>query len=105
MTSGPGMSHPFGQIQIIGIGWYLQKDYPEILRIMTDADRLPQTFKVWQHQADQLERGLIAQGKTVIRAIIDPATFPEWCRRHGLNVDAKGRMAFANERAYLHGRV
>ncbi len=98
------MPPPFDQVPIMGIVWYLKQDYPAVLRIMADADALPTSFEKWQHQAQRVERDLRAQGITPIRAILDPATFPEWCRRNGQQVDAKGRLAFANDHAYRHGR-
>ena len=98
------MTDPLGQVQIIGIAWYLQQDYPAILNIMADADLLPASFEKWQYQVHRLERDIRASGKVVVRAVIDPATFPEWCRSRDLNVDSKARRAFANDHAYRHGR-
>lgn len=83
----------------IGIAWYRESDYPRILEIMEDADRLPETFAEWEKAARNGEREGQAKGLTVVRAIIDPQTFPAWCRARGLNVNANGRMAFANAAA------
>jgi hypothetical protein len=98
------MARPPDPAPIMGIVWYLKEDYPAVLRLMADAASLPPTFEKWQYVAQRAERDLRAQGVTTVRAILDPATFPEWCRRHGEKVDAKGRMAFANDHAYRHGR-
>jgi hypothetical protein len=95
---------PQGQVAAVGIAWYLQQDYPAILRIMADADLMPASFEKWQHLAHRIERDLRAQGRIVTRAVIDPATFPEWCRSRDLQVDAKARIAFANQYACRHGR-
>jgi hypothetical protein len=98
------MPTPFGQVPVMGIVWYLEQDYPAVLRLMADAHLLPRSFQQWQDKAQRAERDLRAQGITPVRAILDPAAFPEWCRRNGQQVDAKGRMAFANDHAYRHGR-
>ncbi len=95
---------PNATVALLGIAWYLEQDYPAILRLMADADKLPATFSRWQQIAEQTERRCRTEGRVVIRAVIDPATFPEWCARHDLQVDARARNAFAAEQAYLKGR-
>ncbi len=92
------------QVQLMGIPWYREGDYAEILRIMADKHVLPLTHREWQQRAESLERKMQGQGVRVVRAVVDPKTFPAWCRRNGLNVDAQGRMAFANAEAYRVGR-
>lgn len=92
------------QVQITGIAWYRKDDYPQILRIMADADVLPPSHRDWQKKAERLESEIAAKGVRVVRAIIDPQTFPGWCAARGLNVDAKARMEFANMEAYRQGR-
>lgn len=104
MATSSGMAGAFGEAQIIGMVWYLEKDYPAVLKIMADANLLPLTFKLWQDKAKRSESDLRTTGKVVVRAIIDPATFPTWCFGRGLKIDAKARMAFANDYAYRHGR-
>jgi len=84
-------------IRIGGIAWYREDDYPRILEIMEDAKVLPATFKQWEQIAKQTESEGEMRGLTVVRAIIDPETFPDWCAARGLNVDAKARIRFANE--------
>jgi hypothetical protein len=88
------------QVQVVGIAWYRPDDYREILRIMADRHLLPATYDEWKQQAEGLERQQLGKGVRVVRAVIDPQTFPAWCRRNGLNVDAQARMRFANEEAY-----
>lgn len=92
------------QARIAGIAWYREDDYPSVLRIMADGHLLPRTHREWQEKAERAEATAKAQGIRVVRAIIDPQEFPAWCRRHGLNVDAKGRTEFANAEAYRLGR-
>jgi hypothetical protein len=89
------------KIQALGIPWYRREDYARILAVMTDANLLPRTHEQWLRKAEDVERRCKGQGMTVVRAVIDPDTFPDWCRTRGLNVDAKARTEFANEHAYL----
>jgi hypothetical protein len=88
----------------IGIAWYLPEDYDAIRRIMADRDQIPDSFIEWRDKAQRFEEEKRREGHIVVRALIDPETFPDWCRSRGLNVDAQARMAYANFVAYKeHG--
>lgn len=88
------------QVHVMGIAWYRESDYPEILRIMADRHLLPPTHREWKQKAERLEREQTGKGVRVVRAVIDPKTFPAWCAAAGLDIDAKARMEFANREAY-----
>jgi hypothetical protein len=85
------------RIRAAGISWFRKEDYPRILKMMIDSHVLPPTYSAWKKKAEAQESKWQADGVTIFRAIIDPDEFPAWCRSRGLNVDAKGRMAFASE--------
>lgn len=89
---------------IVGLAWYRAEEYSAIRRIMADGHKFAGTFNEWRRIAEGIEQNLRRDGQTVVRAIIDPKTFPEWCRARGLNVDAQARMDFANAIAYEHTR-
>ena len=91
------------KVSIVGIPWYRESDYPEILRIMADAKLLPTTFRDWQKNAQGVEKQVTGKGLACVRAIFDPKTFGGWCAGRGLKLDANSRIAFANEVAYQHG--
>jgi hypothetical protein len=83
----------------VGLAWYRRQDYPRILQVMEDADKLFATYDHWQKSAERTERELKRAGHIVVRAVIDPDEFVVWCRMQGLNVDAKARTRWANEAA------
>ncbi|MAM95707.1 hypothetical protein [Parvibaculum sp.] len=87
-------------VRAAGMAWYTRQDYPRILEIMEDAEKLPPTYFAWSKAAERGKRDLERKGHIVITAIIDPDEFPVWCRARGLNIDAKARIQFANETAY-----
>ena len=87
-------------IDVVGMVWYRLEDYDAIRGIMADGHKLPATFSEWRMKAETGEKKLRRDRKIVVRAYIDPETFPDWCRARGLNVDAKARMEFANGIAY-----
>jgi hypothetical protein len=82
-------------ILITGMVWYRAEDYDAILGIMADGHKLPRTFVEWRMKAEAGEKQRRRLGETVVRAYIDPETFPDWCRARGLNIDAQARMQFA----------
>ena len=98
------MPDPLEHVHILGICWYLEQDYPAVLQIMADAHTLPDTFQRWQQIVQETERRYRAKGKVIIRVVIDPTTFPEWCRSRDLNIDARARNTFAEAQAYRQGR-
>lgn len=83
-------------IRAIGIAWYHPEDYDACLRIMADRHTLPGRFDVWLAKAEAIEKERTSLGYVVVRAFIDPKTFPDWCRSRGLNVDSQARMEYAN---------
>ena len=60
-----------------------------------DAEKLPDTFEEWLVIAEKLRNTMIAKGFIIRKVYLDPATFPQWCREHGLPLDATGRTQYA----------
>ena len=89
------------RVRAIGISWYHKEDFPRALSVMIDPHVLPPTYSAWKKRLRPKRASGKGDGVIVYRAIIDPDEFPAWCRARGLNVDAKGRMAFASEFAML----
>ena len=102
MTKDRFSTGPSGRMPIsaIGIPWYREDDYSEVLRIMADGKVLPDTFKDWHQKAQAVERQVKASGKLAHRAIVDPKAFVGWCAIRNLKIDAHARSLFASEAAY-----
>ncbi|SDH41433.1 MULTISPECIES: hypothetical protein [unclassified Duganella] len=88
------------QVQAIALVWYHEKNYDQLKAMFEDGDNLPRTFLQWQDKAEQGRKKFSREGKKVIKAYIDPETFPKWCAANGHRIDAAGRTAFANAEAY-----
>lgn len=100
MTKSDIFGIPGAKIRIVGLSWFHDADYTAILRIMTDAELLPDTYDEWFERESKRESDLKASGHIVIRAIIDPKTFPDWCAKHGhTTINSSARAAFANDYA------
>ena len=78
----------------VGVYWINEDDYPELLKIFVDSNRMPRTWKEWLKIAEEMERGLQAYGHVVMRVHIDPNTFPDWCAAHGTSLGGEGRKSF-----------
>jgi hypothetical protein len=89
-----------GQIQALGIPWYREADYERLRSLFIDGDKLPRTFLQWQDKVEELRKRQVRQGMTVVKAYIDPDSFPAWCIANETSLDASGRMKFANAEAY-----
>ena len=82
------------QLPEVGVTWFREEDYPALLRIFDDADKMPRSWKEWLKGAEEMEQSAKSSGYTVERVYIDPDTFPEWCGATGVSVDRNGRHRF-----------
>lgn len=87
-------------VQIVGIVWYKQEEYDACMEIMIDRASINQPYHLWRMKAETAEKRQRRAGLTVIRAHINPATFPEWCRARGLDIGADARNQFAAQTAH-----
>jgi hypothetical protein len=78
----------------VGVYWISEEDYPALLEIFADGEKLPRTWTEWRKMAEEMERGLKAYGHPVMRVRIDPNTFPDWCAAHGTSPNSQGRKKF-----------
>ena len=78
----------------VGVYWVNEEDYPALLRIFADGNKLPRGWTEWLKMAEEMERGLKAYGHPVMRVRIDPDTFADWCAAHGATTGGEGRKRF-----------
>ena len=78
----------------VGAYWIKEEDYPALLKIFADSNRMPCTWKEWLKIAEEMERGLKAYGHVVMRVYIDPNTFPDWCAAQGTSTGREGCKMF-----------
>jgi hypothetical protein len=79
----------------VGVPWVREEDYPAFLAICEDADRLPPTWQRFAQFSEQAEQRYRANGYLVVRAYIDPETFPDWCAQRDTGINSQARMRFA----------
>ncbi|MEA2850262.1 MAG: hypothetical protein QOE02_281 [Rhodospirillaceae bacterium] len=87
------------QHPVSALPWYSRADYPTLLRLFCDPDKLPATYDAWLERADQVEKQLQRVGLAVARIRICPVPFAAWCKERNISPDQAGRLTFANESA------
>ena len=60
----------------IGVPWVRKEDWAAFVAIMKDGDDSPISWEVFNQRSEDFERQRTAEGHTVVRAYIDPETFP-----------------------------
>jgi hypothetical protein len=78
----------------VGVYWIKEDDYPALLTVFDDGNKMPPTWNEWLKMAEEMERGLKAYGHPVMRVRIEPCTFPDWCAAHGITPGREGRKRF-----------
>ena len=87
------------QHPVTALPWYARADYPTLLRLFSDPDKLPATYDAWLLRAEQVENQLQRAGLAVARIWIRPVPFAAWCRERNISPDQAARLTFANETA------
>jgi hypothetical protein len=80
----------------IGLAWFRQEDYPALLEIFEDADKMHRDWDDWVKSAEEAEQRLEARGQRIDRVYIYPTTFPGWCAQQRVGVNREGRHKFVS---------
>ena len=89
------------QHPVTALPWYSRADYPTLLRLFSDPDKLPATYDAWLQRAEQVENQLQRAGLAVARIRIRPVPFATWCKERNISPDQAARLTFANETARI----
>ena len=46
----------------VGAYWIKEEDYPALLQLFDDGDKMPPSWKEWLKMAEEMEQGLMAYG-------------------------------------------
>jgi hypothetical protein len=84
---------------VSALPWYARDDYPALLRLFRDPDKLPTTYDAWLDRAERVERQFQKAGFAVARIWIRPVPFAAWCKERNVSPDQRARLTFANEAA------
>ncbi len=81
----------------VGIAWIRKEDYTALVAIFEDGDTFTDGWEAWNTRAETVEDRLKSEGVIVLRAHLDPETFPAWCTARGVDTGREGRSLFGIE--------
>jgi hypothetical protein len=90
----PSPEHPPA---IQALVWYREEDWDVLKNMFADGEMLPKTYGDWLKRALEMQEKVQAAGDAVVKVTIDPETFPQWCEKKGLPMDAEARSQLAIE--------
>ena len=68
---------------VAALPWYARRDYPVLLKLCSDPDKLPTTYDAWLERAEGVERQFKKAGFGVARIWVRPAPFLQLGARSG----------------------
>jgi hypothetical protein len=74
------MPRPAQSPPALALPWYARSDYPTLLKLFRDPDKLPTTYDAWLKRAEGVERQFRKAGFGVTRIWIRPVPFVAWCK-------------------------
>ena len=83
----------------IGLPWYRREDYATLRAGMADPHGLASTYEGWLAAALNNEAVARQAGLDVVRVVVDPLAFAEWCAMRVRPADAGARVAYVKEAA------
>ncbi|MGZ5861471.1 MAG: hypothetical protein ACXWI5_11665 [Croceibacterium sp.] len=83
-------------VRAIGIAWMREEDYPALVRIFEDGHMFD-SWEQWNERAEATEKKFQGDGVIVLRAYLDPATFPAWCAARDIAPGREARTRFGIE--------
>jgi hypothetical protein len=94
VLGGESMAAPF---QTLALPWYASSDYPVLLKLFSDPDKLPTTYDAWLERAEGVERQFKKAGFDIARIWIRPIPFAAWCKERNVSPDQVARLTFVSE--------
>ncbi|MFZ0456754.1 MAG: hypothetical protein WAM24_23595, partial [Ignavibacteriaceae bacterium] len=87
-------------VKIIGMVWYYKEDFENIKKIFLDGINLGNNYNDWLKKAEKGYEYLSSRNYLVEKVYINSITFPQWCKKHGCDLNSASRTRFANEIVY-----
>jgi hypothetical protein len=82
---------------VIALPWYARDDYPALLKLFSDSNRLAATYDAWLERAEGIERQFQEAGFGVAKIWIRPVPFVAWCKEGNVSPDQAARLTFVNK--------
>lgn len=83
---------------VVGVAWYRREQWPRLLEISEDREKLEESYDEWLESAVKGLGTFASQGLKAIRVDVDTEELLAWCARRNLPVDGKARAEFTTEK-------
>jgi hypothetical protein len=98
VLGGESMAAPS---QTLALPCYARSDYPALLEVFSDSNRLPTTYDAWLKRAEKIEQHFQSAGFKIARVWIRPTPFAAWCKEQNVSPDQVARMIFVSDATRL----
>ena len=78
----------------IGIGVYLKEDYPKILAMSVDKNKMNPTWEEWKVKKEILKLTLSRKGIHTIDILVKPDELAKYCKQNQLSVEGASRAQY-----------
>jgi len=78
----------------VSIAWYRPEQWPRLLEVSIDGDRLHKTYEQWLDFTNDLVADIESNGQSVIKVEVDVEELTAWCKQQGLSLDGDARAEF-----------
>ena len=86
---------------LFGLATYREKDWERLREISSDKDKMNKTYKSWKKEYNKLKKYLQENGIKTIKVLVDIDELIDYCKRNGLENNAKARAKFVAEKVRL----
>jgi hypothetical protein len=88
------VTSPKGSSVAIGVAWYRREQWPRLLEISADRDKLEESYEDWFSNVSKTLGLLKSKGLDPVKVPVDTEELLAWCRSRNLPVDAKARTEY-----------
>ena len=86
---------------LFGIAAYRKEDWQRLREISADKNQLEDTWKSWKHEYIKTKKNMKKRGMTIVEVFVDIDELINYCKKHGLEINANARARFAADRVRL----
>jgi len=80
---------------IYGVAWFNEEDWPRLLEISEDRDKLEKTHSEWLQHAEFAIKNFENQGIKIQKIHMTPNELLIWCNERNIPVNGEARSGYA----------
>ena len=82
--------------QNVGVAWYRKEQWPRLLEIADDREKLEDTYEDWVKIAEKTMGEMEALGLSLAKVDIDVEELLAWCQKRKIPVNGSARARFTS---------